>query len=105
MAEFKAAKISDLLSKRGIPVQCGRQEVALFLINGQVVAVSNYCPHQHFSKLHESPLEGTVITCPMHGWSYDLATGKAVTGSGMLRMFPARVANGFVFVDVNDDAD
>ena len=105
MAEFKAARISDLNPQRGMQVQCGDEDVALFLINDQVVAVSNYCPHQHFSKLHEGPLDGTVITCPMHGWSYDLSTGKSVIGSGVLRMFPARVANGFVFVDVNDDTD
>ena len=41
MAEFQAAKISDLRSRRGVLVRCGGQEVALFLINGQVVAVSN----------------------------------------------------------------
>jgi nitrite reductase (NADH) small subunit len=105
MAEFRTAKISALRPGRGLKVQCGGQEIALFLIEDRVVAVSNYCPHQHFPKLHESPLDGTVITCPMHGWSYDLATGKAVTGSGVLRIFPARVVNGVVFVDVNDDAD
>ena len=65
-------------------------DVAVFRIGDRYFAVDNHCPHQHFSKLHEGSLEGTVITCPMHGWSFDLVSGACTREGG--RLTPWRVA-------------
>jgi nitrite reductase/ring-hydroxylating ferredoxin subunit len=59
-------------------------EVALFRVGDRYFAVDNHCPHQHFSKLHEGFLEGTILTCPMHGWSFDLLTGSCTREGGRL---------------------
>ncbi|MCX6137382.1 MAG: Rieske (2Fe-2S) protein [Ignavibacteriales bacterium] len=104
MTEHKVATLSSLRENKGMRVLSGGEEIALFKINDHVYAISNFCPHQHIPKLHDAVSDGTVITCPMHGWSFDLSTGNAVAGSGKLRMFPVRVSNGDVFVDLNDDA-
>ena len=40
-------------------------------------------------RLGDGPLEGKIVTCPWHGWQYDVTTGKVVqnptVGRGLLR--------------------
>ena len=72
---------------RGIKVTVNGEEVAVFRVAREIFAVSNVCPHQHFSRIHEGMIEGAVVTCPMHGWSFDLRSGACVNGSGSLRQY------------------
>lgn len=72
---------------RAVKVTVGEEEVALFRIGNEFFAVGNVCPHQHFSRIHEGALEGSVVTCPMHGWSFDLRSGACVNGSGSLKRY------------------
>lgn len=74
-------------------------DVALFRIGDRYFAVDNHCPHQHFSKLHEGSLEGTVITCPMHGWSFDLVSGACTREGGRLTAWRVVVDGGDLVVE------
>ena len=75
MASFeKAAKKSDVKPGEGRVVQAGGREVALFNVSGQFYAIDNICPHQG-GPLGEGMLDGTEVTCPWHGWSFDVKTG------------------------------
>lgn len=74
------------------------EDVAVFQIGSEYFAVDNHCPHQHFSKLHEGGLEGSVITCPMHGWSFDLASGACVNGDGRLKKYAVTHDRDFIIV-------
>jgi nitrite reductase (NADH) small subunit len=103
MARIRIAAIDELKSRRGIVRTAAGEEIALFHVDGHVHAVSNYCPHQHASKLHESIVEGTIITCPMHGWSFDLCSGAPVNASGRLKKFETEVRGNDVFVNVDDN--
>ncbi|MGE5313881.1 MAG: Rieske (2Fe-2S) protein [Acidobacteriota bacterium] len=104
MARIRIAHIDELKPRRGIVRTVHGEDIALFIVDGAVHAVSNYCPHQHASKLHESIVEGSVITCPMHGWAFDLCTGAPVNAAGRLTKFATEVRGGIVYVDI-DDAD
>jgi 3-phenylpropionate/trans-cinnamate dioxygenase ferredoxin subunit len=73
-------------------------ELVLFRVEGECVAIENNCPHQHMAAFHQAHIEGTVIRCPMHGWTFDLKTGKSVAGGGRLRTFDVREENGTVLV-------
>jgi nitrite reductase/ring-hydroxylating ferredoxin subunit len=48
---------------------------ALFNVNGQISAIDGICPHQG-GPLADGALEGTTVTCPWHGWQFDVRTGK-----------------------------
>jgi nitrite reductase (NADH) small subunit len=75
MANFvKAALTSDLQPGQGKCVTVGDREVALFNCDGKFYAIDNVCPHQG-GPLGEGELDGTVVTCPWHGWRFDVATG------------------------------
>ncbi len=49
--------------------------VALFNVAGEICALDNTCPHAG-GPLGEGSLEETVVTCPWHGWSFDVKTGE-----------------------------
>ncbi len=67
-------------------------------------ALSNVCAHQHISRLHEGTLDQCTIECPMHGWRYDIHTGRSLTGEGSLATYPVIISNGTLFVELPEDA-
>lgn len=56
----------------------GGQAVCLANVDGEFHAVSNVCPHAE-GPLGEGTLEGVILTCPYHGWTYDVTTGACGT--------------------------
>jgi nitrite reductase/ring-hydroxylating ferredoxin subunit len=76
--------------------------VALYCIDGEVLATHNTCTHAQ-ACLSDGYLENGQIECPLHQALYDVRTGKAVSGpaNGDLKVFPARVHDGQVQVDVD----
>lgn len=85
------ARTTDVREKRPIVREVNGHEIALFRVGDDLFAVTNVCPHQHSPVIAEGPLEQYVISCPMHGWSYDIRTGRAVNASGNLRTYELRV--------------
>ena len=74
-------------------------EIAVFLNNGTYYAVSNVCPHQHTPLIAEGELDGTTVACPMHGWTFDLCTGKAVAGAGSLDRYEVRIEGTDLYIE------
>ncbi len=62
-------------------VAAGGRTVALFRVGGRIYAVDNRCPHRG-GDLGGGELEGTVVYCPLHFWSFDLLTGRSVRPPG-----------------------
>jgi 3-phenylpropionate/trans-cinnamate dioxygenase ferredoxin subunit len=74
-------------------VQHGPHQVAVFNVGGRLYAVRNRCPH-HGGPLCHGRIGGTrvpseslkyewgmvdrVLTCPWHGWQFDLETGATL---------------------------
>ena len=71
----KVASTSDLKSGENKVVNVNGTEVALFNVDGQFFATSNTCLHRG-GPLGEGFLEGDVVTCPWHGWRYNVKTGQ-----------------------------
>ncbi|MBI2899824.1 MAG: Rieske 2Fe-2S domain-containing protein [Planctomycetes bacterium] len=76
----------------------GSFTVALFNIAGAVHAVQGDCPHQG-GPIADGTLDGTVVTCPWHQWTFDVTTGSclSVTGS-VLRRYEVRIEGEDVWV-------
>ena len=61
-----------------------------------VVAYDSCCPHQDTDIPHLA-LKGSTLTCPKHGWTFDLATGQGLQpDTSPLTRWPARVKAGRV---------
>lgn len=50
--------------------------VAVFLQDGQLSAISNACGHQN-GPLGEGRIIDCLVTCPWHGFQYDVRTGRS----------------------------
>lgn len=50
------------------------QIIAIFRYGGRLYAIDGMCAHQG-GPLAEGLVEGGCVTCPWHGWQYELATG------------------------------
>ena len=70
----KVAKKSEIPEDTGKLVQAGGKDIALFQREGKVYALYAVCPHQG-GPLDEGGLEEHVVTCPWHGWQFDVRTG------------------------------
>ena len=49
--------------------------VALFNVGGELHALDGICPHQG-GPLGQGALHGCVVSCPWHGWEYDVTDGQ-----------------------------
>lgn len=60
----------------GAALECvvAGQVVALFNVGGTFYALDGVCPHQG-GPLGQGCLVGCVVTCPWHGWQFDVTSG------------------------------
>ena len=98
----RVARLSEIAEGKSARVKLGDDEIALWRVRGKVYAISNVCSHQHYSELHHGTLSGLTVSCPMHGWTYSLESGVAVTGSGRVRTFNVKVDGDGVFIELPD---
>jgi NAD(P)H-dependent nitrite reductase small subunit len=93
----------DVLRRKGTRVEFDEElQIAVFRIGERLLAVSNICPHQHNPSLHEGEInaEDCTITCPLHGWSYSLESGKSTTTShSHVTTYTVFEEHGFVYLE------
>ena len=99
MAFERAAKVSEVPAGAIKEVQVAGQAVALANVGGKFYVIDNACLHRG-GPLGEGELQGNVVTCPWHGWEYDVTTGKAVQNpSAGVKCFAAEVRGDEIYVD------
>jgi NAD(P)H-dependent nitrite reductase small subunit len=78
MAELvRIADISDIPQGQAKGFLIRGREIAIFNAGGTFYAVKNICPHRGFS-LDQGTVETATVTCPGHGWQFDLRTGDCL---------------------------
>jgi nitrite reductase (NADH) small subunit len=77
MAFIRAAKVAEIAPGTIHELEVGGKTIALANVAGKFHAIENACLHQG-GPLGEGELEGAVVTCPWHGWQFDLTNGKIV---------------------------
>ena len=78
----------------------GRQ-VVLARVGEQVYACAGTCPHRG-GPLGEGKLTGARLTCPWHGWIFDVRTGACLLPArgSAVATYPVRVEGDEIWVDV-----
>ena len=99
MADFVTVARADELPPGTVTaVRAGEEEIALAHVNGRFCAVQGRCLHLQ-GPLGEGRLEGSVLTCPWHGWQYDVCTGlNEFDHAIQLETYEVRVQDGDVQV-------
>ncbi len=73
----KVAKVEEMPAGTAREFQADGKVIALFNVDGKFYATDNVCLHRG-GPLGQGPLEGEIVTCPWHGWQYNVTTGEAV---------------------------
>ena len=73
--------MEDIPEGRGQVVVVDGRRLVLFRLGDQVHAVINSCIHQG-GELDGGTLTDTVVTCPLHGWQFDITDGSCLTVPG-----------------------
>lgn len=92
MAEFvKVAGTAEVKPGSGIVAEVNGQAIALFNVGGSFYAIDNTCVHRG-GPLGEGELDGDMVSCPWHGWQYDVKTGKSTTNpSACVKTYEVKV--------------
>ena len=89
MKWINIAKTSEIEPGQNIVIQLDDEDIAIFNTGTEFYAINNTCPHQG-GPLNEGTLAGEVVTCPWHGWQYNLKSGCPITTPN-LRTYPLRI--------------
>lgn len=74
-------------------------DVALFRRGDEILAIGNECAHKG-GNLCDGRVEGDIVTCPLHGWEFDLRSGACMTIPGeSVPRFTATVEDGTVYLE------
>lgn len=78
MGEFvRVTDTADVKPGHGIVAEVRGKTLAIFNVGGTFFAIDNICIHRG-GPLGEGEVEGSVVTCPWHGWQFDVTTGACV---------------------------
>jgi nitrite reductase (NADH) small subunit len=75
MAFVRTAKTNEVSPGTIREFHVEGKAVALANIGGKFFAINNTCLHRG-GPLGKGTMEGNFVTCPWHGWQYDVTNGK-----------------------------
>ncbi len=80
-------------------VKTPQGDIAVFrTADDRVFALRDCCPHKG-GPLSQGIVHGQRVTCPLHNWVIELATGQAVTpDAGCTGHYPVRLEGGRVLL-------
>jgi len=83
MNSREVAKLSEIPMGKMRHIKAFDEDILLSNVNGTIYATTNRCGHQNAS-LAKGTLNGHVVTCPLHGATFDVRTGKDLTGPQLM---------------------
>jgi len=90
------------LGARVVATEAG--EIAVFRGDqDQLFALLDRCPHKA-GPLSQGIVHGTSVTCPLHAWKIELATGCAqAPDEGCTVRFPVQLVEGLVYLSITPE--
>lgn len=96
----KVAETTDLKPGEGRVIEVDGKTLALFNVSGTFYALDNSCLHRG-GPLGEGELEDSFVTCPWHGWRWDVTTGANTNNPAVkVACFSVKVQGPSVFVEL-----
>lgn len=90
----------DLMAESQIPadsatrIECDGRSLFVAREGGEIRVYDARCPHQS-TDIPQLALEGRTLTCPKHGWAFDIGSGECVkNGTTPLKRYDHRLENG-----------
>jgi len=107
VGEEKMSNWTEVVALEDIPrlgsrvIATDTMNIAVFRTAGdEVFAMRDECPHKK-GPLSQGIVHGNTVTCPLHNWKIDLASGEALgPDEGCTNVFPTKVENGMVYISL-----
>ena len=101
MGKILAGKTSDIPQGKMLKVSSNGKEILVANVDGKYFAMDDTCTHSGAS-LSEGTLEGSTVTCPWHGSTWDCKTGKLMDFATKLKdlaSYKVAVESDSVFIE------
>ncbi len=96
----KICTVNSIKEREGKRFIIDDVEVAVFKVDGEVYALSNICPHQHTNVIYDGYIEDGCVVCPVHGWMFNLKTGKMPSCNAGLDSYAVKIIDEYIYVKV-----
>jgi nitrite reductase/ring-hydroxylating ferredoxin subunit len=97
---IKVANASDVPAGEARVLEASGKPIALCNVGGTFYAVDNACLHRG-GPVGDGELDDTVLTCPWHGWRWDVRTGANTNNPAVkLACYPVTVEAGAVYLEI-----
>lgn len=103
-AFFDVARSSDLENDKAIVVELNDKKIIIVRLDGRLIAASAVCPHAS-GNLAEGELHRGRIDCPVHGYRFDLRSGRILWPQDepyRLKLFPVTEKAGRIMLKSRD---
>lgn len=97
----QVARISEIPNWGKKVVDLDGVQVLLVNFKGEIFACENECPHQGSPLTAAIVKDGPVISCPRHGYKFDLRNGACSDSPELtLKTYPVRIDGDDISVDI-----
>lgn len=88
------AELADIADGQARRIDCDGRSVFVHRSGDEIKVWDSRCPHES-TDIPRLALEGSTLTCPKHGWTFDITSGACIrNGERPLHQFPSRVVDG-----------
>lgn len=99
MATLDLAEAAAILPGQSAEIVADGRIFAVFNVDGVFHVLDGICPHAG-GPLGKGMLRGNVVTCPWHGWQFNVVSGQhCLTPRICQSSYPARVEGGRVVIE------
>ncbi|MEX1143131.1 MAG: Rieske 2Fe-2S domain-containing protein [Thermoleophilaceae bacterium] len=97
----RVGRVEDIPSLEGRAVTVAGRRIAVIRLASGFVAIDGACPHRG-GPLADGIVGDSCVTCPLHGWRFDLRTGAPVGGGAAsgVRTYEVLERDGELYVSV-----
>lgn len=97
--EIKVAEPNEIVDGGSKIMHVKGKNIALFRVKDQYFAISNNCLHRG-GPLGEGEVRNYEVTCPWHGWKYNLLDGSfSLIPTLRVTTFPVKVVPEGIFIE------
>ncbi|HLC86204.1 MAG TPA: nitrite reductase small subunit NirD [Candidatus Nanoarchaeia archaeon] len=99
MAFVHVSNVNEIPKNSSKIVNVNNKSLALFNIEGNFYVIENECRHRG-GPLGEGEIHEEEVTCPWHGWVYNLKTGNCLNNPGIkVQTYKVRVEGEKILIE------
>ncbi|MFP6763453.1 MAG: Rieske 2Fe-2S domain-containing protein, partial [Planctomycetaceae bacterium] len=95
----RVASLDEIPADSGVEITVAGRVIAVFHVAGKYYAIDGICAHAG-GPVGKGELHGCIVTCPWHGWQYDVSNGRhCLTNNISQQSFPTSVEGDDLYVE------